>query len=235
MPSSRKRRLPRLSVATFSGTPRFRPKKAGWKSIEEAYETTFTREQKRGLTEIALAYFRAAPFEMAAPFAGDALSYVEKATRSARAFLRALRIPHEELTREAVLRVRDLIEIAAPSLDIAHLESLTSGFALTCDAAKKDLEQQAKARIEEGQAWNELICSLTEFAKKHDLPFGASKGSDKSKPISRPSRFVAFVLELQKHFPEGYRHPVQSVEAFAWAIGEARKQARERISRPSQN
>ena len=182
MPSSkngnpRKSRLPRLGVATFSGTPRFRPKKAGWKSIEQAYGTTFTRAQKRGLTEIVLAYFRDQPFERAAPFAGDASRSLEGVTKSACEFVRALRIPEEGSTREAVFRVRDLIEIAAPSLNLAHLEGLTRGFVVACHAAKRDLEQEAKARIEEGQAWNALVRS--EFRRR---AWAASGG------LKRPSR-----------------------------------------------
>ena len=169
------------------------------------------------------AYFREVPFETAAPFIDDASQYLDKVTDFVRAFVRALRIPAEEAAMEAALRVRELIEIAAPSLDIAHLEGLTQGFALACDAVRRDLEQQApQTDIEEGQAWNELIRVLTEFSKELGLPTGASKGFAKSKS-GRSSPFVAFVSELQKSFPNRYRRHNQSHQALAKAIGDARR------------
>jgi hypothetical protein len=88
--SPRKSRRRRLGGATYRGTPQFKPTEAEWKSVEEAYGTSLRLTQKGELTKIVTDYFRNEPFETAAPFVDDTLSYLLSVTGSAREFLRAL-------------------------------------------------------------------------------------------------------------------------------------------------
>jgi hypothetical protein len=74
----------------------------------------------------------------------------------------------------------------------------------------------------EVHVWRELIRELTRFCKERSLPVGASKGFNKSR-TGEPSRFVAFVHELQRTFPNRFRRHNFSHEALAKAIATARR------------
>jgi hypothetical protein len=190
--------------------------------VEQAYGVNLTAAQKDRICEIVTAYFREAAFETAAPFVDDSTQYLEELADAARSFVRALRIPDEEPMRTTAFRIRDMIEIAAPSLNIVDLEIMTRGIINACDAVKTDLEHQLpKAGIKEGRAWNELIYLLSDFAEGHKLTTGASKGLAKSK-TGNPSPFVSFVYQLQECFPAHYRHYNHSHQGLAKAIGDAR-------------
>ncbi len=93
------------------------------------------------------------------------------------------------------------------------------------DNAKRELPKEAIAGFVEGQMWDGLVCSLTDFAEQRGYPAGASKGANKSAK-EKTSPFIGLVRELQNTFPRECRRHTASDMAIAEAIAAARRKRR---------
>jgi hypothetical protein len=87
-----------------------------------------------------------------------------------------------------------------------------------CKSALAELDDPNLPGHREGECWRGWVRALTQIAKQHKLPIGASTDATHG-----PSPFVELVRELQRHvLPEARRH-TRSYEALAKAIQRARR------------
>ena len=94
-------------------------------------------------------------------------------------------------------------ELAGPSKWL-WMEREVELFAVACEMAKRDLTTPDRARFRDGEAWDEYVCKLTDWAEKKRLPL------------------TRFVEQVQAELAPQFRKHVHSHIALEQAIKRAR-------------
>ena len=112
---SRRRRLP-----TSSGTwgMDFAPSDFDWRKIENAYGRAWDGEARGEIVALVKEYLLYEPFERNAPFVDDALTWISRVERHARAFWNATHDSHSHKAK--------MIREAAWAAEFAIVDNLTT-------------------------------------------------------------------------------------------------------------
>jgi hypothetical protein len=231
--TTRRSRRARLPVSSAVGLT-FDPTDKDWGRIKKAYPDLSEADHET-IIGIANKYLSRAQFERNAPFFDDAMAWLEATGKSARTFwiatLNEIATLNDEDSRkfEAIFHAqnyvaRHIVHSAFKGSPASKwhelrtiLESVVAAFAI----ARRDMPTNAAAGFVEGEAWEAMICRLTEWAEGKGYPTAASKkGADKTASLES-SPFVAFIRELQNSFSEELRRHSHSDNAIAQAISVA--------------
>lgn len=228
MAAPRKGRLPRLGASHIAGSIDYVPKGRDWMRIEKAFGRELDPAVRSSIVNVVKDYFRDESFERGAPLVRDIADRMARIDHAARDLKRSmLDNPKKSAAGpefQAKLMIErildDLPEPAPHNWDVLSrtLTALIGAIA----RAKKELDMAAFTGLAAGDAWNRLICALTEIATEHGLPIGVTKGLDKTSS-NAPSAFVRFVMALQGTFPSEARRHDFSYSAAAQAISVARR------------
>lgn len=221
---ARKSRRKRLPVSSAGAWSRFEPSESDWTRIASAYMYISTDDRAQ-ISKLANEYLYWEGFERFAPFLDDAMAWLKKARKAAKAFSESL---YEG--GDAVFYVQHyvasntghyLFEPEGP-LDWSGLCSLMTFFRAALVQAETEIPKEARVGFVEGQCWEMMVRKLTDYAESQGYPTGASKGVDKA-VTRKASEFVALVREIQNTFPPDCRRHTASDAALAEAITVARR------------
>jgi hypothetical protein len=236
----RKSRRKRLNVSSGTGPEKFTPEASDWERIAAAYGQPLGAADRDAIVVLVNQYFFCQPDEANAPFADDALRYLDQLERSGRTFWHIMlqRGSPSELSQDALLKDEALFFVQSrvgqhlQALDF-HRKTDWDGLLHTmtdCVSAfrrtRKCIEEAMNSGFVEGRAWNGLIWKLLEFADQRNLPFRISKADEANKS----SPFVRFIWELQRSFPTHFRRHDASPIALAQAMSVARRQIKASIA-----
>jgi hypothetical protein len=223
----RKSRRKRLPVSSMGAWPRFEPSESDWTRIAAAYPY-FGTDDRAHISKLANEYLYWEGFERSAPFLDDAMAWLKKARKAAKAFSEALDEGGDAVfyTRHYVATNmrHHLFEPEGP-LDWSGLSSLMTFFRGALVQAETEIPKEARVGLVEGECWEMMVRKLTDYAESQGYPTGASKGVDKT-VTPNTSDFVALVREIQNTFPPERRRHTASDVALAQAISEARRKRR---------
>lgn len=208
---------------------------AHWQHLAQAWGAVFSGADRADIKTIADAYLAWEPFERNAPFIKDGLARLKRIDRSARRFWGALLQGDQGDLREAARQAELAIERhfhPSGSDTVGSYDDMVhrmSDFIRACGLAQRELAALGQSGgFKEGDAWREMIGALVDWSEPRELPTRISKGRARSKGDPRPSPFVAFVWELQRHFPTEHQRHMQSLDALATAMNAARAAWRRR-------
>ncbi len=201
---------------------------AEWQRIETAYGHALEISARATILVAVKEYLRDAPFETHAPFLREAMAWLRELEKAARCLNRAMVSETHSPKADAAFYAQRAIEhhIRDPRSkeQLKWGTLIGSAMALTAaiSLAKREIPKEACVGFVEGEAWNAFIRRLTEIVKQFELPYRASKGTDKT-PKAEPSPFVRMVRALQLTFPPELRRHNGSYQAAAEAIAKARR------------
>lgn len=212
----RKSRRPRINLGTTRGAPQFEPSDQCWKDFEVALDRAIPDAVRRGLTASVQSYFDSQPFETSAPFVDDVQNYIAEIRSGTLALKASLRKQGQtEKTVRLILGRRSRIRGTKPGLDQMDMLNhvLTSLIRSTTEANKVC---ESNAGFVEGDPWNGMIREIRDLFRSSHLPHGAPQDASKSK-TGRSSKFVEFIIVLQKNFPEPSFRRHCGISAFSLA------------------
>lgn len=215
----------------WGGEQKFTPQPDDWARIEAAFGCALSSDDREAVVILVENYFRFQPSEARAPYADDAIHYLDRLEKAAKQFWEVLlekqNIPMAGSGAEAHIAEGDMIRGVAIGFVQSHVgryleechyrapmdwNGLQDVIMACLPAFIKTREylinEAARVGFVEGRTWDELIWKLTKFATERRLPHGVSKFSDPS----QASPFVRFVRELQRTFQPnfgGMKHRTQ--------------------------
>jgi len=228
MTAPRKPRISRLRSSHFSGNIAYAPSGGDWAKMETDYGRRLTATARAAIVKSVEAYFRDERFEQNAPYHRDALQSIKSVDKAARSLTSTLLADPRSRTADAAFHGQLAIERFLSSLPLDEQVSLdtirrhVTALYAAASLAKKEVAKDARRAPKVLSAWQELICSLTQFALAHGMPSSASKGTDKT-PSLEPSPFVRMVRALQSTFPPNMQRHNGSYDALAEAISRAKR------------
>jgi hypothetical protein len=224
--SRRVSRRRRIYLSNGFGQPSFSPSEKAWAELEEALGRTLAKPIRDRIILETQSFYAAQPAESESLFLDDALSYIEKLKLEATKLRTTFR-PQDskkEATRRVVGRECKIRNVKPGLAQLDAIENVLTSLINASSAAQKSLENIPD--VKEGDAWNHLILSVRAFFRQNGLPAGASQESS----AGSPSRFVAFVKALQKHFPQEMRRYDHSTDvALATQINRLGRKKRDII------
>jgi hypothetical protein len=229
--ASRKSRLARIGTSHFAGSVHYSLTTEDWRQIEKAYDHKLNPPARTAIVEAVKAYFRDERFERNAPFVRDVMELLDKIGNAAQILNRAVLDDPKSDAGGPAIQARLLIEDFLPQPPDTErdycgtLHQHVTALILAVASAKRELQKSADTGLVEGDAWDTLVCALTEIVDEHGLPRGVSKGLDKT---PRDSPFVQMVESIQSTFPPESRRHYGSYHATAQAISVARRKREER-------
>jgi hypothetical protein len=238
----RKSRRKRLNISGGTGPEeKLILQSSDWDGIEAAYGHSVSDEDRREITGLVNKYFFWQPSESNAPFVDDAVGYLNALEKTGKHFWQTMlereHIPNlvgeERLRGDAMIFVQNHVARYLEQFDsrkktdwddlVRTMGACIAAFAKTREYLTGDAADRG---FVEGNAWNNFIWNLLEYAKGRQLPSGISKGDDSG----NPSPFVRFVAALQNHFPPHFRRHDASPVALAEAISVARRHIKRRLA-----
>jgi hypothetical protein len=226
MTAPRKSRLPRIGASHVAGSVDYSPTIGDWRQIEKAYRHKLNPPARSAIIEVVKAYLRDKRFERNASLVRDVEEWLDDIGRAARGLNRAMLDDPRSDAGGPGFQAKLVVEVLLPfPSDVEqdrwgalrqHVTSLT----LAVARAKQQVQKSAGAGLVEGEAWDTLVCTLTDIVAEHGLPRGVSKGLDKT---PRDSPFVQMVESLQSTLPSEARRHYGSYQASAQAISVARR------------
>ena len=206
---------------------------ADWQRIEAAYGHALEISARATILGAVKEYLRDAPFETHAPFLRDAMAWLRELEKAARGLNRAMASETHSSKADAAFYAQRVIErhVRDPSGNESPQWDTLIGNAIAMTAAislaKREIPKEARIGFVEGESWNAFIRRLTDIVQVFELPYRASKGTDKT-PEAEPSPFVRMVRALQLTFPPELRRHNGSYQAAAEAIAKARRSGAKR-------
>jgi hypothetical protein len=233
-PIERKSSKPRVRSASVAGSaPNFILSENRRRHIEWAYGRKFNEQDRCELRAIVDKFLDWRRFEKAAPLVEDVTCSIMDIEKAARGLNRALSrlFDRNGPDPEATFQAEIAIEQAWPgsngliSKQLPTVLSSGCALALACTKARKALVQDGAGW--EGQAWELMIQRLLDFASNRKLSTSIRKDSARQAQVKH-SPFVQFVKALQEQFPPGTPIRFSTEDSLARAIGQVRRQAKER-------
>jgi hypothetical protein len=223
---------PTIPIASAAGKPDdFEITEQNWQKIERAYQNSLSADVRKRIFEATMSFVYWEVFERAKPrrVAIERIEAIKKATGNLSQILAVL-------ASDASVHVNHLVKkhFRDPRLtmqrgDLFHaLDGVLTSLSAACDLALKEILNLPG--YHEGECWDQWIRKLTRIVREHELPFHASKGSDKtSEPAHSP--FVLMVEALQDCVPASARRHHFSRDALATAIHRARTNTARKVGR----
>ena len=239
----RKSRRKRLNISGGTGPEeKFSPHLSDWRRVETAYGHNLSDDDRRAIVVLVDKYFFWQPSESAAPFVDDALRYLNRLEKTGRKFWETMlereQIPtligEARLRADAIVFVQNHVGRYLAKFDFRKktdwdglIDVMGASMAAFIKAREYINGDSANRGFVEGNAWNNFVWGLSEFAEQRQLPFRISKSDDPA----RASPFIRFFRELQESFPPRFRRHHSSYTALAEAITVARRQIRSALAR----
>ena len=196
---------PKLSFASAGGKPKFRI--SDWQRIELAYGHPLANSVRRKIRAATREFLDWAVFERTATNSSEAIARVQSIKKAAHEFREVVFRCPQKIGKGADFVARHLISkhsgllfnkgrdgLQNLALDLA--EVISNG----CDFSLAELRDETKSGFRKGDAWDSWVRKLTAILDAHQLPTENRKDTDKNK-TGRPSKFVAFLRELQACTP----------------------------------
>lgn len=220
----------------------FRPTPEDWARIESTSGFRLSSEDRAAVVTLVENYFRFQPGESRAPYADDAIQYIDRLEKAGQRFWEVLlerqNTPMTGSGADAHIAEADMIRGVAIGFAQSHVgrylnelhykgpmnwNGLLDVMMECVPAFAKTREflvgEASRVGFVEGRSWDNLLWKLTEFAKARELPSGVSKYADPS----QASPFVRFFRELQRTFPAEFQRHEASNAALSEAITVARR------------
>lgn len=221
-PKPRDRRLPRMVTFGDVEIPDgFSIEADDWVRIQAIYAITLTDEEKTSIIEEAIQYLKLqrAIFES---------KFFKELHTDLQACLRTVR--QMQKTYSDILLYTDSPVEQASELQLFGyqfvpftLQKFFKDLELACESTMTKLMEYAadEKEVSDKRMWNIWIGTLLNFAESRGLDTSISKGQALSKKQTN-SKFVLFVLEIQKCLPEAYRWHNDTPAALAQALAKVR-------------
>ena len=208
----------------FTSLPDFKVSGPAWEKLEIAYRHAVPQQAR---AEIIAATTRMVCLTQAALSARPLSETTKRIDQFEKAAANLLSVftapgPSASIHFAATIIEQELKELLGDSHDhtFDDFHDRVLAFAVACGHGK--ILAALLAAEGTDQAFGPWIRDLTHICKRHQLPTGARRDTDKNK-TGTPSPFVALVAGLQKLLPEKYQHGRQSDAALAKVIKIARR------------
>jgi hypothetical protein len=211
---------PKIPLITLAAPRPFALDERKWIQIERAFGRCLDGQTRQEILVVTMQFLRFAEAESNTGLMSDAVGRVRLLRKHARSLLRIVDDTSGlQITQKYV---DEQIAAAGGRRNFKVFSAELAWFAEACDMALSQMNNLSRHRFwPDGGSWQNWIRQLTEIAKRHELPFGARKDTDKVKQ-GKVSPFVKFVNKLQTYIPDAHRRGAHSIEALSVAINTAR-------------
>jgi hypothetical protein len=217
-----------VSASFIAQSQKFAATTADWARLEDLY-CPLSEEDRGSIISILNEYFIMEALDLAAPTKKSALSNISSIRAAAKKLSRELNARSD---LEAAQYVEMLIEQKWPGgpKPLVDFQSEVASLLLACKKVEDEIEgtdgEGKQARFW-GRPWEGMIRSLINFLKGKGYPTGAANVGTRREVYSA-SKFVKFVDELQKLFPDEFRHYTD--RGLPKAINAARRRQKRKLS-----
>jgi hypothetical protein len=204
---------------------------AHWQKLEAAYRQELGPAVRQQILDASRRYLSMAGSEMSAGPMAEAVKRAGKLRKAASSLLTLIKQNSSMAPDAAALHADEQIgwyryeRVLHPSKGKEYLKpfaSEVSSFWTACDLALDEMRRCSNPGYwRDGAAWNDWIIAIRQIMETNGLPVSVRKDTDKNKS-GRPSAFVKFIRELQRHFPKGHQRHTHSDIALTEAINRAR-------------
>jgi hypothetical protein len=204
---------------------------ADWQDLQAAYGRVLAPVVRQQVLNASRHYLSMAGSEMAAGPMAEAVKRAGKLRKAASSLLTLIKKNSSMAPDAAALHADEEIGwylnqmVLRPSRKREYLKPFASEVSSFLTACELALDEMRRSSIPgywpDGGAWKEWIKTITQIMELNGLPSSARKDTDKNKS-GRPSAFVKFIRELQRHFPKEHQRHTHSDIALTEAINRAR-------------
>jgi hypothetical protein len=212
------------------GHPPINIRDLDWELMEKAYGLPLPPAVRGQIEEASVEFVSAAAFELTVAPVAEAQKEVNRILSAVEQLIDALATPSKTVdgAHYAKHLLRNHIRskwlpdpTVLPYQDpLSAISQILTSLVIACHRSFEELDNPDYS-VQEGEAWERWIRSLTALFASAALPTGARKDNPEASP------FVALVRELQKCLPADFQRHTHSDLALSKAIGRAREATRD--------